>query len=143
MSKWQQGKFKPKNPEKCLNKDSLTYRSSWELIVMSKCDLHPCVLKWGSEIIKIPYINPLTNTQKMYIPDFFIQYIDVKKNIRNMLIEVKPIKETLEESAKTKYDKLCLLINRSKWASASKFCQLSGIEFKILSENDLFGGLLR
>lgn len=143
MAKWQQGQFKPKNPHKCMNKENLTFRSSWEIVVMKRLDEHPCVLKWGSEIIQIPYYNPLKNRMANYIPDFFIQYIDSKKKVRNVLVEVKPLKECIEEKAKSKYDKLCLVLNQHKWQAAKKFCDKIGIEFMIMTENQLFGGSLR
>ena len=43
---------------------------------MRFCDEHPGVTQWASEAIKIPYRNPLTGKNTIYVPDFFISYSD-------------------------------------------------------------------
>ena len=76
MSKFAKGKFTPKNPEKYVGLKNPLYRSSWEWAFMNFCDNNPSIQRWASESIKIPYRNPVTNRQTVYVPDFFIQYVD-------------------------------------------------------------------
>ena len=82
--KFSQGVYQPLNPSKYIGKKKYpTYRSGWELTIMRFFDNHPSVQFWSSESEKIPYYNPLTGKQTIYIPDFFIVYID--SNGKNML----------------------------------------------------------
>ena len=43
---------------------------------MRLCDEHPNVAKWASESIKIPYRHPFTGKYTVYVPDFFVVYVD-------------------------------------------------------------------
>ena len=88
MSKFAKGKFTPKNPEKYIGIKSPTYRSSWEFAFMNFCDSHPSIQKWASESIKIPYQNPLTRRVTVYVPDFFIQYLDKNNRLLSDVIEI-------------------------------------------------------
>ena len=97
MAKYAQGKYTLKNPEKYMANRQPTYRSSWEFAFMQFCDNHPAVAKWASEAIKIPYRNPLTGKQTIYVPDFFIAYADRGGKQKVELIEVKPANQTHRE----------------------------------------------
>ena len=73
MGKFKQGAFTPRNPDKCMNKSAPRYRSSWELVFMQMCDNHPHIVQWGSEVVKIPYVNPLTGKLvTVVVPDAII-----------------------------------------------------------------------
>ena len=63
MSKFSQGEFIPKNPQKIIGKSVPVYRSSWEFTFMCFCDNNPAIVQWASEAIQIPYRNPVTNKQ--------------------------------------------------------------------------------
>jgi len=76
MSRFAQGKYAIANPEKYIGKKTPTYRSSWEWHFMKFCDNTPAIQKWASEAISIPYRCPITGKQTIYVPDFFIQYVD-------------------------------------------------------------------
>jgi hypothetical protein len=80
MSRFARGKFVPTRPAKYVGNKSPTYRSSWEWAFMRFCDNNDNILKWASEAVQIPYRDPLTNRNTVYIPDFFIQYIDKDGN---------------------------------------------------------------
>lgn len=134
--------YKPKNPSKYVGSFPIISRSSWELKIMHLFDNHPCVLRWASESIVIPYFNPITKKNSRYYPDFFVEYIDKNKNIHRCLIEVKPLKETILEKAKSKRDKLALAVNHYKWECAKKWCDENGIEFRVMTEKEIFGGKL-
>lgn len=127
------------NPAKYVGTKQPTYRSSWEWSFMRFCDTHPSVQKWASEAISIPYRDPLTGRQTIYVPDFFIQYLDKSNKMHVELIEVKPASQAiLERVGKNKYNQAQFVKNQAKWAAANLWCKQQGIKFRILSENDLF-----
>ena len=43
------------------------YRSSWEMKFMMFCDNNPAIQEWASEPVKIPYRDPLTGKQTVYL----------------------------------------------------------------------------
>ena len=69
----------------------IVYRSSLELKFCNFLDKNPNVIKWGSEIIGVPYIGS-DNKQHTYYLDFYVEM----KNPSNpagydrLLVEVKP-----------------------------------------------------
>lgn len=133
------GKYNPKNPAKYVGTNVPMYRSSWELSFMSFCDTNPNILKWASEAIKIPYRNPLTGKHTVYVPDFFIQYLDKNNKMNVELIEIKPASQQLAEKVgKSKVNQAMYIKNQAKWAAASIYCKQQGIKFRVLNENDLF-----
>jgi len=106
---------------------------------MNTCDTHPSIQRWASEAISIPYRDPLTNKQTIYIPDFFIQYVDKTGKMFVELIEVKPSNQaTLESVGKGKYNQAQFVKNQAKWQAAQIWCKRQGIKFRVLSEKDLF-----
>lgn len=138
MTKYSQGEFIPKNPNKYFGKANPFFRSAWELKVMTLLDQHPYVLNWASESVSIPYINPLTGKRSAYIPDFLVVYKDKSNRQRAELIEVKPKKEAIAENAKSKRDKAALTVNTAKWAAAMAWCKKNGVIFRILTEDSLY-----
>ncbi len=138
MSKYAQGKFKPKNPAKYIGRQLPTYRSSWEQRFMMFCDTNPSVLSWASEPVKIPYFNPVKNKQTIYVPDFLIEYLDKNKHNHKELIEIKPRNQTLYEKTRSQRNKVAWVINQAKWKAAESWCKQYGILFRILGENELF-----
>lgn len=137
--KFSQGIYKIKNVEKYIGTNTPKYRSSWEYTFMQFCDNNPNVEKWASESIKIPYKDPLTNKQTVYVPDFFIVYYDKNKNKHLEVIEIKPAKQTLREKVgKNPYDQAQYVKNLAKWQAASKWCEQQGITFRVMNENDIF-----
>jgi hypothetical protein len=106
---------------------------------MNFCDTNKSVQKWASEAIQIPYRDPLTGRQTVYVPDFFIQYVDKTNKMIVELIEVKPASQSiLERVGKNKYNQAQFIKNQAKWAAANLWCRQQGIKFRILNENDLF-----
>lgn len=139
MAKFARGKFNMKNPAKYVGNKTPTYRSSWEWSFMNFCDTNASIQKWASEAISIPYRDPLTNRNTIYIPDFFIQYLDKNGKMAVELIEIKPASQTLlERVGKNKYNQAQFVKNQAKWAAASLWCKQQGIRFRILNENDIF-----
>lgn len=139
MSKFANGKFVITNPEKYVGNHQPTYRSSWEWQFMRFCDQDPRILKWASEAIKIPYKDPFTGRNTVYVPDFFIQYADKNGTMQVELIEVKPQSQTLfERAGKNRNNQLQWAKNQVKWRAAQNWCSRQGIKFRVLTENDLF-----
>ena len=138
-TKFARGKFTMHHPEKYIGTKVPTYRSSWEWTFMNFCDNNKSVQKWASEAVQIPYRDPLTNRQTVYVPDFFIQYLDKNNKLIVELIEIKPASQTiLERVGKNKYNQAQYVKNQAKWTAANIWCRQQGIKFRILNENDLF-----
>lgn len=134
-----QGKFNVSNPEKYVGNRVPTYRSSWEWAFMRFCDTNPSVQKWASEAISIPYKDPFTGRPTIYVPDFFIQYIDKNNKIHVELIEVKPQSQTvLEKVGRSRNNQLQWAKNQYKWRAAYQWCAKQGIKFRVITEQDLF-----
>lgn len=143
-SKFARGKFTMKNPGKYVGIKVPTYRSSWEWSFMNFCDTNESIQKWASEAISIPYRDPLTGRQTIYVPDFFIQYVDKRGAMHVELIEIKPAsQQILERVGKSKHNQAQYIKNQSKWAAANAWCKQQGIKFRVLNQNDLFhqGGM--
>lgn len=141
--KWKQGFFIPKHPLKCMNimetnePQPIVYRSGWEKQFAEWCDSTSAIYRWGSEIIRILYKDPIKNKMSFYTPDFYIEYLDDLKRVRKVLIEIKPLKETSLKETSNGYDRLMVSKNSMKWASAIQYCKKRGIEFKVLHERNL------
>jgi|TARA_B110000967_G_C18737628_1_gene485975 hypothetical protein len=139
MSRFAQGKFNLKNPEKYVGRKTPTYRSSWEFAFMQFCDNHPNVAQWASEAIRIPYKNPFTGKHTIYVPDFFVQYVDKNGKTRVELIEVKPANQTHRDKlGKSAANQASYVLNQAKWAAASAYCKQQGIFFRVVNETDIF-----
>jgi hypothetical protein len=133
-----QGKFQIKNPGKYIGKGQPTYRSGWEFAFMQFCDNNPSVLQWASEAIHIPYRNPFTNKQTIYVPDFLIIYVDKNGAKHGEVIEVKPSTETTMESARSVRDRAYVALNHAKWQAAAAWCKNQGLKFRVVTENEIF-----
>lgn len=143
MSKYAQGKYQIKNIEKYVGRKTPTYRSSWEFTFCSFCDNNPAVIQWASEPFMIPYRNPLTGKNTIYVPDFMIVYIDKNQQKHAEVVEVKPLKETSFESARSTRDKAAVALNLAKWTAAKAFCEAHGLRFRIVTEGDIYQGTRR
>lgn len=139
MSKFAQGKFTLKNTEKYVGTKTPTYRSSWEHTFMMFCDNHPNIIQWASEAVQIPYRNPVTGKQSIYVPDFFVMYEDKNGNRRAEIVEVKPSSQaTMEAAGKNNQNKLSVVVNTAKWQAAQIWCRRQQITFRVITENDLW-----
>ena len=138
-SKFAQGKFALKNPEKYMGNRTPTYRSSWEWAVMQMFDNNQAIEKWGSEVVKVPYRDPLTGKHTIYVPDFFVVYNDKNGRKHAEVWEVKPASQAvLEKVGRTKTNQAAYIKNQAKWAACRAWCKQQGIMFRVVSENDIF-----
>lgn len=139
MRRFASGKYIVQNPEKYVGNRQPTYRSSWEYTFMRTCDSHPAIQKWASEAIQIPYRCPLTGKQTVYVPDFFIQYVDRTGTVHTELVEVKPRNQTMKEHVgRNKNNQIEYARNIAKWRAAQAWCKSQGIKFRVVNEQDLF-----
>ena len=137
--KWAQGFYKLKNPKKYIGKNRPRFRSSWEFQFMKFCDDHQSVLQWASESIHINYRNPFTSKMTIYVPDFFVVYVDKNGSKHAEVVEVKPANQTFREAVgKSAARQAEYVKNMAKWEAANAWCKQQGIKFRIVSENDLF-----
>ena len=138
MGKYANGFYQVLNPGKYVGKKTPHYRSGWEHTFMRFCDNNPSILHWASESIHINYKNPFTNKATIYVPDFFIVYVDKSGAKRAELIEIKPSTQSTLESAKSVKDQAAAVLNMYKWQAAQAWCKAQGISFRVVTENDIF-----
>ena len=139
MAHFAQGKYNLKQPQKYVGRKTPTYRSSWEFAFMRFCDEHPNVAQWASEAVRIPYRNPLTGKHTIYVPDFFVAYVDRNGKKRVEIIEVKPANQTIKEKVgRSRHNQAHWILNQAKWEAARAYCKQKGIFFRIITEQDIF-----
>ena len=138
MANFAKGVFQPRNPAKYVGNKSPTYRSSWEQVFMTFLDNNDNVMQWASESIQIPYRNPVTGKQSIYIPDFLITYRTRQNTLIAEVIEIKPKKQSIIESKMSNRDRMVVAINYAKWDSATKWCNRNGLKFRVITEEDMF-----
>jgi TnsA endonuclease N terminal len=138
MSKFAQGVYQPKNPNKYVGKGLPRYRSGWEWSFFRFCDENDHVLQWASEAISIPYRNPVTGKNSMYVPDIFMTYRTKNNRVCAEVIEIKPRKQSLIEGRMTDRDRAVVAVNHAKWDQAVKWCQRAGLVFRVINETDMF-----
>lgn len=138
MPNFRQGTYEVKNTAKYVGKIKPRYRSGWELTFMMFLDNNEHVLQWASESISIPYRNPLTGKQSMYIPDFFVTYRGRNNTVTAELIEIKPKKQSLIESKANDRDRAVVALNYAKWDQATKWARRNGVTFRVINEDMIF-----
>lgn len=133
------GIYKVVNTEKYVGSKDPTYRSSWEYTFMLFCDNNPAIQQWASEPLQIPYRDPLTGKQTVYVPDFLIVYTDANRKKHVEMIEIKPANQMLKEKVgKNPYNQAQFVKNQVKWAAAGAWCKNKGIQFRVINEHDIF-----
>lgn len=137
-AKFANGFYQVLNPDKYVGKKVPHFRSSWEHTFMRFCDTNPSVLQWASEAIHIPYRNPFTNKNTIYVPDFMIMYVNKNGEKYAELIEVKPNNQTNLQEARSERDKASAILNMCKWQAAQAWCNQNGLRFRVITENDMF-----
>jgi hypothetical protein len=144
--KFYKGKFKPKNPKKYKgDPTNIIYRSLWEKKTMEWLDTNNNVIQWSSEEFCIPYRSPVDNKIHRYFPDFWMKAKQSKGNIEEFVLEVKPKAQCEAPERKKKKEKTFITevaqygVNQAKWASARQYCLNRGWEFRILTEDDIYG----
>lgn len=136
------GRFIPRNPQKYIgNPNQIFFRSSWEMQFFKWLDKNEAVLRWGSEELAIPYLNPLDMKVHRYFPDIIVLYKHKDGSLRKEIVEIKPYKETVETPKMTERDAKALVVNRAKWTAAAEFAALHGATFRVITEKTIFAGI--
>ena len=137
--------FKPSNPQKYQgNSNNIICRSNWERQFCLYCDKTPNILRWASEEFSIPYVSPTDGKVHRYYPDFLIE-VNENDKVKKYVVEVKPKKQTTEPKKQKKvtksylYEVATYAVNQAKWKAAREFCLDNGVEFKIITEDELYG----
>ena len=138
------GRYQPSRPNKYRgNPRNIIYRSLWELKFMQYCDSNKHILEWGSEEIALPYRSPIDNRYHRYFPDFYIKVKESTGRIKKYIVEVKPKKQCIEPKVQKKktrsyiYEVCEYAKNQAKWKAAEEYCMDRGLEFKVLTEDEL------
>ena len=144
MPTYNQGRFHPRNPEKYQgNANNIIYRSSWELHFLQWCDRTDAVIQYASEEFSIPYVSPKDNRIHRYYPDGLVTMKRPDGSIQRYIIEIKPLNQCNPPKKREKVTKSYIYectqyaVNQAKWKAAKDFALDNGVEFKILTENEL------
>lgn len=146
--KFKQGVYNPQNPQKFIKSatggSSAIYRSSWELRIFLYLDTNPYVIRWGSELVVIPYVFA-GQTHRYYV-DLYFEVVDKNDVHKKFLVEVKPYDQSVPPippkrmtaaSSRTYTAKaLTYQQNVAKWKAASKYAKQHGMDFFVLTEKN-------
>ena len=138
------GQYKVINKSKYKgNPSNIIYRSSWERNFMVYCDTNPNIVKWSSEEVKIPYRSPIDRKVHTYYPDFWIKVKKHDGSLQQLLIEIKPKKQTKppvlskQKTNRYLYEVKTWGVNQAKWKAAIRYCNRKKWTFKLITENEL------
>lgn len=139
--KYYKGKYKLKNPTKYIgDPKNVVYRSHWEKMVFKWCESNSEVVRWGSEVLVVPYICATDRRSHRYFVDLHIEF----KSGKTVCVEIKPKKQTIQPKSKrgkpkANYLKECMTYakNQSKWEAATKYCNKRGWSFQVWHEETL------
>lgn len=144
-SKYKQNEnFIPENKSKYKGTYPIYLRSGWEIKFAKWCDEKPYVLEWTSESAYINYYNVTKRRMARYFPDFSLKVKTKSGEIKHWLVEVKPAVQTKppERRGKKKttqmYEAATWIENQCKWKAAREWCKCRNIEFKIITEYEIF-----
>ena len=131
------GKYTLKRPEKYLgNPKSVIFRSKWERETFKFLEGNPQVVKWASEEIKIPYLDPWNKPHKYY-PDLYFEL----RNGKKYMVEIKPASQcrppTTSNHRRFIKEQIRYQINQNKWSAAKDWCARHGLEWRVWTERDL------
>lgn len=132
--------------QSCKWKDNspwIQYKSRLERIAFCYADLNPKILKFSIEPFAIQYFKPLDGKMHRYYIDMYVEFVTGQK----FLVEVKSFAETQYPRKPSVATPKAILrykdqletysTNASKWATAKLFAQQRGMQFIILTENEL------
>ena len=146
MKKKKYNQFVPRNSQKYTGKYPIRVLSSWERMFCQWLDANSSVIKWSSENIVVNYYDPVQMKNRMYLPDFYVEFINKNDKVKRYIVEIKPQHETQlpvkskKKSKKTMmYQEATYLTNQAKWKAARQYCDKLGYDFRIITERQLFG----
>jgi len=101
--------------------DIIEFESSLERDFIYIAEYDNQVIKYMEQPLKIWYYHD--NIKKCYVPDFWVEYNNGKKEI----VEIK-YKDDIEKPSEELFIKLL---------QADKFCKANNLDFKVLTENEI------
>jgi hypothetical protein len=147
--KYHQSFYKLKNPLKYVGDPTqIVCRSSWETKFCHYCDNNQAIMKWGSELVEVPY-NDHLGKPHTYYTDFYLEIArpDLPTGLIRAVIEVKPKSETrppeipkeatLKALKRIEYQMLTWQKNFAKWTAAIEWCARRDMKFVLVTEEDL------
>ena len=127
------------------NPNNIICRSNWERKFCNYCDMNKNILEWCAEEFFIPYRSPLDNRIHRYFPDFFMKVQESNGRTKGYVVEVKPKRQTMPPTKSSKKRQKTYInevktytINEAKWNAAKEFCADRSLEFRIITEEELF-----
>jgi hypothetical protein len=140
------------NPSKYIGKGSNPeYKSNYERVVFRWMDLNKNVIKWGYEMIAIPYSSRVdSGIVHEYWPDIICKVQNEKGEVKTFVMEIKPTKElsypqNLKITNRNRKsfinnlnEKMNFVKNTDKFKAAVAYCETMGYTFRILTEKDIF-----
>lgn len=110
-------------------------------------DNAPEVLEWASEETVIPYVSRLDGRTHRYFVDFWAKIQQPNGEIKKVLLEVKPKKETkpprkpkgtsVESQGKYMAEMATFVKNTDKWTAAQEYCRKTQSAFYLITEDTL------
>lgn len=141
------GRYILKNPRKYMGVgQNPIYKSRMELVVFDRLDNDPKVIRWGYEILGIPYFSKLDKKMHTYKTDIFCEvkrgevverYVIEIKSSSDMVQPRKPNLMNPKSKARFNFAMKTYIVNTSKWQAAQAFCNKSGLKLIFLTEKDL------
>lgn len=138
------GEFFPKFPNKFKGPKPIIYKSRLEYYLMLYLDKNPAIVEWGYEKTIIPYYDTGLKKNRRYFIDFSAKIRTGINTFKTVLIEVKSKKETHppirtpKQSIHTFNEAMRVwMTNSSKWKAAKNYARLHGLEFVVITEDQL------
>lgn len=132
QSRYSQGYLDPRTCKKYIDPGHpIIYRSSYEKKFIVWCENSKQVVRWGSEVVQIPY--KIGDKPHTYNPDFYVEMDNGEK----WLVEIKPKNQTVKPSNENSWLMNEWVKNNYKWRAAMAFCNARGLKFKIFTEQTI------
>lgn len=148
MTSYIQGTYHPINRQKYIGINDPQYRSSWEYSAFIKMDNNSRVLRWGSEIVVLPYLFEMDGKKHRYYVDIYAEMLDYENKVNKFLIEIKPDEKLFipnppkNKTAKALRNYKLRMIeyqkNINKWQFASSFAHSNKMEFLLMTEKGVY-----
>lgn len=146
MKRKKYNQFVPRNSTKYIGTYPISIKSEWERKFCQWLDANSSVIKWSSENVYIQYYDPVQMKNRRYYPDFYMEVLGKEDKVKRYIVEIKPQHETIlpkktnKKSKKTMlYQEATYLTNQAKWKAAKQYCDKLGYDFRIITEQQLFG----
>ena len=134
----QKSRYVIKNRQKYIgDPHNVIARSSWERSAFIWCERNPNVIKWASENVAVPYVNPIDKKTHKYIMDLMVWWADGSISI----VEIKPKYQTKPPATRKRVTQKYIkeakeyVKNESKWKAAGRLAKARGWKFEIWTED--------